>query len=144
MASKADFTDDEWKALQQGVTGAGMLVSTGHRDFTDSFGEAAALAKELASQRQEGASDLVRQLAEVRGTGFGLFTSPTELESETLDALRRATDALASKAPDELPGYRALVLEVADAVAQAKGGVQGEEATVIEKIREAVGETQAR
>ncbi len=37
MAGKADFTEDEWKELQQGVTGAGMLVSTAHRDFTDSF-----------------------------------------------------------------------------------------------------------
>ena len=27
MAGKADFTEDEWKELQQGVTGAGLLVS---------------------------------------------------------------------------------------------------------------------
>ncbi len=40
MAGKADFTEDEWKNLQQGVTGAGLLVSAAHRDFTDSFGEA--------------------------------------------------------------------------------------------------------
>jgi len=25
MAGKADFTEDEWKQLQQGVTGAGLL-----------------------------------------------------------------------------------------------------------------------
>jgi hypothetical protein len=39
-----------WKALfEKGVTGAGMLVSVSDRDFTDSFGEASALAK--ASRR---------------------------------------------------------------------------------------------
>ena len=26
MATKADFTEEEWKALEKGVTGAGMLV----------------------------------------------------------------------------------------------------------------------
>ena len=36
MATKADFTEDEWKAMQKGVTGAGMLVAVGDRDFTDS------------------------------------------------------------------------------------------------------------
>ena len=46
MAAKTDFTEDEWKELQQGVTGAGLLVSTAHRDFTDSFGEAKAVAQE--------------------------------------------------------------------------------------------------
>jgi hypothetical protein len=46
MAGKADFTEDEWKGLAKGVTGAGMLVSLAHKDFTDSFGEATALAKD--------------------------------------------------------------------------------------------------
>ena len=49
MAGKADFSEDEWDALQKGVTGAGMLVSVADRDFTDSFGEASALAKQLAA-----------------------------------------------------------------------------------------------
>ena len=44
MAGKADFTDEEWDALQQGVTGSGMLVSVAHRGFTESFGEAKAIA----------------------------------------------------------------------------------------------------
>jgi hypothetical protein len=45
MATKPDFTEEEWKTLQKGVTGAGMLVSVGDVDFTDSFGEATKLAK---------------------------------------------------------------------------------------------------
>ena len=88
MATKADFTEDEWKAMQKGVTGAGMLVSVSDRDFTDSFGEASALAKALAAQREQGASELVRELASTRGTGFGVTASLQEVESETLASLR--------------------------------------------------------
>ena len=47
MASKADFTEEEWKTLGKGVIGVGLLVSVSDRDFTDSFGEATALAKYL-------------------------------------------------------------------------------------------------
>ena len=72
MAGKADFTEEEWDALEKGVTGSGMLVSVAHRDFTDSFGEAKAIAKDLAANR-ENASQLVRELAETHGTGFGLI-----------------------------------------------------------------------
>ena len=42
MATKADFTEQEWDALRKGITGAGMLVSLSDRDFTDTFGEVAA------------------------------------------------------------------------------------------------------
>ena len=50
MATKADFTEDEWKTMQRGVTGAGTLTSVADADFTDTFGEASALAKYLAEQ----------------------------------------------------------------------------------------------
>ena len=144
MATKTDFTEDEWQALQKGVTGAGMLVSAGHRDFTDSFGEAAALAKELASQRTEASSELIRELVHVRGTGFSLFTSPAEVEQETLAALEAAVGTLESKAPGELDTYRALVLDVAQSVAQAKGGIREEETTAIERIRRAMASSETR
>lgn len=139
MATKDDFTEDEWKTMQKGITGAGMLVSTGHRDFTDSFGEAAALARELVTQRQEGATELLRELAETRGSGFGVVASPNELEQGTLAALGESVTILSSKAPDELGPYRDLVLDVANKVAEAKGGVRDEETAMIEKLRDALG-----
>ena len=83
MGGKTDFTEDEWKNLQQGVTGAGMLVSTAHRDFTDSFGEASAIAKQLAAHR-ESESQLVRELSGTHGTGFGLVASPNEVAEGTM------------------------------------------------------------
>ncbi len=138
MAGKADFTEDEWKELQQGVTGAGMLVSTAHRDFTDSFGEASTIAKQLAAHR-ENESQLVRELSGTRGTGFGLVASPKEVVEGTIDALGAAVAVLGEKAPDELEAYRGLVLDVATAVAGAKGGVKEEENAAIEKITAALG-----
>jgi hypothetical protein len=140
MAGKADFTDQEWDDLQQGVTGAGLLVSTAHRDFTDSFGEASSIAKQLAAHRTS-ESELVRELASTRGTGFGLIASPDEVVGGTIKALGGAVAALEQKAPDELEAYRDLVLDVVAAVAEAKGGVRDEETAAIERIKSALGAT---
>jgi hypothetical protein len=140
MAGKADFTEDEWDALQKGVTGAGMLVSVAHRDFTDSFGEAKAISKHLAAH-SESTSQLVRELSDTHGTGFGLVASPTEVREGTISALGSAVIVLGEKAPDELEAYRALVLDVANAVAEAKGGVADEENAAIEQITAALGGT---
>ena len=134
MATKADFSEEEWKALHKGATGAGLMVSVGDRDFTDTFGEASALAKELRSAHERSPSQLVRELASERGSGFGLTTSPKEAETETFEALHAALSALAAKAPDETAAYREFVLEVASAVANAKGGTSQSETSVIEKI----------
>ena len=139
MATKADFTEEEWKTLQKGVTGAGMLVSAGDRDFTDSFGEAGALAKYLGAQRENSESPFIRELATVRGSGFGLTTSQQEVEAETVEALNSATATLAAKAPDEVGAYRQLVLGAAAAVAGAKGGVKPGETAAIDIVTEALG-----
>ena len=138
MATKGDFTEEEWKAMQKGVTGAGMLVSAGDRDFTDSFGEAGALAKYLAGQREASDSELVRELAKTRSSGFGLTDSAQEVQAETLAALRDALATLAAKAPDEMSAYRRLVLDTAEAVAEAKGGVKPGETAALEAIKEAL------
>ena len=139
MATRADFTEDEWKTMQKGVTGAGLLVSAGDRDFTDSFGEAGALAKYLGGQRENSESPFIRELATIRGSGFGLTTSQQEVEAETVAALQGATATLAAKAPDEVGPYRELVLGAAAAVADAKGGVKPGETAAIDTVREAVG-----
>src|SRR4026207_219007 len=111
MAGKSDFNADEWKNLQQGVTGAGLLVSAAHRDFTDSFGEANTVAKQLAAHR-ESDSQPVRDLSGTHGTGFGLVASPKEVVEGTMTALGAAVAVLGAKAPEELDAYRGLVLDL--------------------------------
>jgi hypothetical protein len=44
MATKDDFTEDEWNALEMGVVGAGMFVSVSEPDFTHTISETNALA----------------------------------------------------------------------------------------------------
>jgi len=135
MAGKANFTEQEWETLHKGVTGPGLLVSVSDRSFFDSFKEAGALAKHLGGARKDSSSQLVRELAETRGTGFGVTSSPAEIESETLDALRSALATLESKAPDEVEAYKSFVLDVAQSVAQAAEGGSEVEGAVIEKVR---------
>jgi hypothetical protein len=135
MAGKADFTEQEWEALHKGVTGAGLLVSVSDRSFFDSFKEAGALGRHLAGARKDSSSELVRELAETRGTGFGVTSSPAEIESETLEALRSALAALESKASDEVEAYKSFVLDVAQSVAEAAEGGSEAEGAVVEKIR---------
>ena len=142
MATKADFTEEEWKTMQKGVAGAGALVSVSDADFTDSFGEASALAKYLAGQQQTSDNVLIRDLAHVHGTGFGFTTSREKAETETLDALRSAVATLQAKAPDDVAAYRELVIGVAEHVASAKSGVKPSETDEIAKIEEALGATQ--
>jgi hypothetical protein len=138
MASKADFTAQEWESLQQGVTGAGLLVSLSDRSFFDTFKEAGALGKHVAQAKQSNPSQLVRELADIHGTGFGLTSSPHAVETETLAALGSAKTALASKAPDELESYRQFVVGVAQSVADAAGGGETAESGAIEKINSAL------
>jgi hypothetical protein len=77
----------------------------------------------------------MRELAAVRGTGFGMTASPQEVESETLASIDVALAALAAKAPDETDAYRQLVVGIAEAVAEAKGGVKPGETAALDKIR---------
>ena len=138
MAQKSDFTEQEWEQMRKGATGAGLLVSVSDRSFFDSFKEAGSLAKHLAGGRS-GESELIRELAGERGSGFGVRSSSEEIETETVEALRGAVSTLEAKAPDEVEAYKAFVLEVAEAVGKAAGGGDTAEAATVEKIRAALG-----
>jgi hypothetical protein len=138
MAGKADFTEAEWQTLEKGVRGAAMLVAVADRSFFDSFKEAGAMAKHIADAHQKSSSQLVRDLAASGGKGFGVGTSPQELESGALDALRSAVSTLQAKAPDETSQYSAFVLGVAESVAGAVSGVAPSESAAIEKIKAAL------
>jgi hypothetical protein len=138
--STQPFSEPEIEILRKGATGAGLLVAVSDKGFFDTFKEAGAMAKHLASAKRSSESPLLQQLAEGRGTGFGLTAAPAEIESETLEALHSATDLLAAKAPGELGSYRAFVLEIARSVSSAAGGGDEAEAAAITKIEDALGD----
>ncbi len=118
--------------------GAGLLVSVSDRGFFDTFKEAGTLAKHVAAARSGSESAVVRQIAEGRGVGFGVTSSPQEIESGTLDSLRSAVSMLEEKAPAELEAYRSFVLDLARSVAAAAPGGDEAEAATVAKIEEAL------
>jgi hypothetical protein len=138
MVTKADFTEQEWETLQQGVSGAGTLVALADRGFFDTFKEAGAMARHFKAAHEQSQSTLVRELAQIKGTGFGLTTSAQEVETETLSSLQSAVSTLQSKAPDEVEAYRSFVLDVAESVAEAAKGVGAGETGALEKIKGAL------
>jgi hypothetical protein len=136
--SAQPLTETEIETLRKGATGAGMLVAVSDKSFFDSFKEAGAMAKHLAAAKSGSESALVRQVAEGRGTGFGLTASPGEVESGTLEALRSAKELLQAKAPEELDAYRSFVLGLVRSVSSAAGGGDEAEAAAIAKVEAAL------
>jgi len=138
MATKTDFTEDEWNTLHRGLTGAGMLVSISERGFTSTFKETGALAKFLATQSQEGTSQLVRELAGTHGSGWKVSSSADELQDGALAALRSSVEILTRKDPDDLVEYRELVLALALRVSDAAPEGEAAEKSAIDSIRNAL------
>jgi hypothetical protein len=103
MATKADFTQEEWEAMQKGITGAGTLVAISDRSFFDTFKEANALAKHLRDARAENDNPLIRELAGAHGSPFGVTASPEEVKQGTVDSLHAAVAAL--EAPNRPTTY---------------------------------------
>ena len=161
MAQASDFTPDEWEAMQKGVIGAGLFVSAGDSakgssapgggllasivrgGLFDTMKESRALLQHVANARRASSSELVREVAKVSGTGFGLGAAPAEIEAETLEALRTSVATLEAKAPEELEAYRAYVLDVAESVAGAAKGVESAEEDALARIRSALGARRA-
>ncbi len=139
MATKADFTDEEWKAMQEGITGAGMYVAIVDRGFFDSFKEASALAHHLREAQQSSDSVLIRDLATAHDKPFGMTASPQEIEQSTVATLEQAVAILKAKSPEDLAAYEQLVLDVSQSVAEAAKGVSEQENQALDHIRAALG-----
>ena len=139
MAAKTDFSEQEWDALQKGVTGAGLLVSLADRGFFDTFKEVGAMTKHLAEAQKNSTSPLVKEVAQIKGTGFGLVASPQEIETETIASLTSSMNLLKSKSPEDAQAYRDFVLTVAKSVGEAVRGTSGSETDAISKIEGALG-----
>ena len=132
------LSESEIETLHKGAMGAGLLVSVSDRSFFDTFKEAGVLAKHVAAARGNSESTVVKQVAAGRSTGFGVTSSPEEIESGTLDALRAAVRLLEAKAPTEVEAYRSFVLDLARSVAAAAPGGDEAEGEAIAKIEAAV------
>jgi hypothetical protein len=141
MATKSDFTDEQWQELRFAVqdTMAFVAFSNGAH-FWESMKEATATAKFIGSQVKESASTLIRDLAGAGGTKHEKLnpSDPAEFEQQVTGTLADASKIVADVAPDELDAFKAFILGVADAAAEASGDVDSKEQGAIDTIKAAL------
>ncbi len=138
MATRADFTDEEWTTLKVGLMGAGLAVSVSDGGMISAFKEAAGVGR--AMQNEVARGGLVGEIASMAGGR----PSREELGGRNvgttvLGALQSAREILTAKAGEDLVAYQLAVVSVAQAAAEASKGVQPAEATTIEAVKKAVG-----
>jgi hypothetical protein len=141
MATKTDFTDEQWETLAFAVTDSMMFVTVANGPhFWESMGETTAAARYLVDQQKSSPSTLVRDLAMNAGHHRDkAMKDPAAVEATTLDRVTAAAAIVAAVAPDELEAFKGLVLGVADAAAEAKNGIDEAEANTIDKVKAALG-----
>ena len=141
MATKTDFTADEWQTLRWAVTDTMMYLSMADPGFWDMFKEANAAAHYMAAAKQTSESALVRELAadvkakrdkEVSG-------NPTDVSGEVIERVNEAVKIVSGKAPEDLEGFKTFIIGVAKATAEAAKGTATTEAQAIAKLEAALG-----
>jgi hypothetical protein len=137
MATKADFTEEEWATRVRAPMVAGAAIT-----IADPGGpievvkETSAVVKFVTSSASEQRDDLVgeiarevRGLAEQRQNPLGDFKPRGALAAkEIIDELSRANEVVGAKAsPEEAEAFRAWILECAQRAADAakEGGFMG-------------------
>ena len=120
MTDRTAFTDEEWEAIREGPSIAGMLVLTA--EGGGSFRESFALAKTYAEARQaHGQNELLDEIVAEKPTfDRHKYGSAEALQQGGLERLSEAGTAIASKGTEEdATAYRIFVLDLARRVASA-------------------------
>jgi hypothetical protein len=134
MTGKADFSAEEWEAVLEGPTSAGLIVSMAERGGT--IRESFSLAKAYAEARSaSGASTLLDEIAQSKPKVDRARTgSKEELKEHYLGIIREATSLLEAKASaEELEDYRRFTLTLAERVAGAKEEEEGQPISAAER-----------
>ena len=141
MASRADFTDDEWRVLEMAVSDTMAWLTMSDPGFWEMFKEAKGAAKFISSVKVASESLLVRQLADElkMKRDKALSANPTDMASEVIARVGDAAAIVANKAPDDLPAFKEFIVGVAKATAEAAEGVGPSEAAAIAKLEAALG-----
>jgi hypothetical protein len=136
MATKANFTPDEWKAILGSPMLAGMAVTLA--EPSGIWGTTSVYAV-LEATRDAGANELAKALAADMETSDGLSVardglkthltgnSPAEIKQQAIAALARVGQILDAKAPADAAAFKAWLKHVAEKVAEAstEGGFLG-------------------
>jgi hypothetical protein len=120
MASKADFTTEEWKLILEAPPSAGMIVVTAQHG--GSFRETIAMAKAYVEARQQhGQSELLDEIVAAKPErDHTHYHSPEDLKQSGLQHLRESVLLLEDKAtPEEVDEYRRFIVTLSHRVAAA-------------------------
>ena len=146
MASRTDFTPEEWHLILEAPPSAGMIVVTAQRG--GSFRETIAMAKAYAEARQQhGKSELLDDIVAAKPErDHTHYHSFEELKEQGLRHLRESVGLLTTKAtPEEVEEYRRFIVTLSQKVAAAhrEHGQEVSEAeqTAINDITEALNAT---
>lgn len=151
MAGQADFTRDEWMTMRRAMTSAGYIVAWSEGGGAEMLSEILAVTQRISGAGRTHPNQLVRELAAMANvqTGMRPGMRRSQYEEQSLAAIRTATAVVAAKAPGDLPAFRAFVVELAEAAANAhvEGGFGGfggirvtpAEAAAIGRVKKALG-----
>jgi len=141
MATKADYSAEEWQILQWATMNTMAYLSLADPGFWDSFKEATGAAKFLAAQKDSSTNLLVRDLAgDVKTKRDKEATSnPTTLADEVTARVSEAVAIVAEKDAADVDAFKTFILGLAEATAAAVDGVGPTEAAAISKVEIALG-----
>ena len=142
MATKDDFSPDEWEAISDGPVYAGMMIITASKGGT--FRETFSMSKAWAEARQrQGESELLDAIVAEKPKLDEKPGSAIELHNAGIEMLRQAAQAIESRSPEELSAYKSFVTELAQRIAEAHEEhgerVSSGERSVLDDIAEALG-----
>jgi hypothetical protein len=133
MATKADFTDEEWTTLSETPAGLVLWISSIDPGFLARAKESWAAGQAVV----KGAStELQHELAKPSMPDLG--ADLTKLREAVLSALRGSLATLEAKAPAEVEPFKVWIDSICLAVADAAGGTTPEEAEALAAVREAL------
>ena len=142
MATKDDFSPEEWEAISDGPVYAGLMTITASKGGT--FRETFSMSKAWAEARQrQGESELLDAVVGEKPKLDEKPGSAIELHNAGIQMLQQAVDAVKAKSPDDLDAYRSFVTGLAERVAEAHEEhcerISSGEASVIDDIAGALG-----
>jgi len=142
MATKDDFTAEEWEAISDGPVYAGLMLITASKGGT--FRETFSMSKAWAEARQRhGESELLDAIVAEKPKLDEKPGSAIELHNAGIQMLQQAVQAIEAKSPAELGAYQNFVTGLAQRVAEAHEEhgekVSSGERSVLDEIAGALG-----
>ncbi len=140
MSSTAIFTDDEWHVLQWAVTDTMSYLAVADHGFWDTFKEASAAARFMAHAKADATSPLIHDLAGSikMGRDKQVTHDLADMAGEVSKRVREASALVQQKSPADAEAFKAFILGVAKATAEAAHGVDAHEAAAIETLEAAL------